>query len=139
MNPIYLADGLFQNFSHYNFTIFFACCIPFSFAKKCISFHLPEINQIIFISIYKHQMKGLGLSFIYKLLAVVAPQSIHEDRYRKYNQNNRIRFGCHNYICLDELDQEFIPLGSTYTASRFLLLRCCLSCFVLSKHFYNAL
>ena len=76
------------------------------------SFHLPEINQIIFISIYKHQMKGLGLSFIYKLLAVVAPQSIHEDRYRKYNQNNRIRFGCHNYICLDELDQEFIPLGS---------------------------
>ena len=139
MNPIYLADGLFQNFSHYNFTMFFACCIPFSFAKKCISFHLPEINQIIFISIYKHQMKGLGLSFIYKLLAVAAPQSIHEDRYRKYNQNNRIRFGCHNYICLDELDREFIPLGSAYTTSRFLLLRCCLSCFVLSKHFYNTL
>ena len=112
MNPIYLADGLFQNFSHYNFTMYFACCIPFSFAKNCISFHLPEINQIIFISIYKHQMKGLGLSFIYKLLAVVAPQSIHEDRYRKYNQNNCIRFGCDNHICLDELDREFIPLGS---------------------------
>ena len=57
-------------------------------------------------------MKGLGLSFIYKLLAVVAPQSVHEDRYRKYNQNNRIRFGCDNYICLDELDRTFISIGS---------------------------